>query len=238
VVSDTTTSAYPGATSSATLLPASTFARVVSATPATSLTSPTPEDRTRSVSEHAASQVSGASHTASAPSGSVSMPKTAPTLSGSTPLAERPTPPNVVTIKPPANYHSMLTSGKQGYHQPKVLLDLHVASLSPIPKSYRGALVDQNWRAATSEEFFAHQKNNNWGLVPRPSGANIVTGKWVYHHKFHSDGSLERYKARWVLCGFTQHPRNDFDETFSPVVKPATIRTTLTVALFHSLHVH
>jgi hypothetical protein len=132
----------------------------------------------------------------------------------------------------------MLTRGKRGFRQPKVRLDLHVAPLSPVPKSYRGALADQNWRAAMSEEFSALQKNNTWDLVPRPSGANIVTGKWVYRHKFRSDGSLERYKARWVLRGFTQRPGIDFDETFSPVVKPATIRTVLTVALFHRWPVH
>jgi hypothetical protein len=154
------------------------------------------------------------------------------------PLIEGTTPPNAVTVQPLANDHTMLTRGKRGFRQPKVRLDLHAAALSPIPKSYRGALADSNWRAAISEEFSALQKNNTWDLVPRPSGANIVTGKWVYRHKFRSDGSLERYKARWVLCGFTQRPGIDFDETFSPVVKPATIRTLLTVALFHSWPVH
>jgi hypothetical protein len=31
-----------------------------------------------------------------------------------------------------------------------------------------------------SEEFFALHKNNTWDLVPRPLGASIVTGKWVF----------------------------------------------------------
>jgi histone deacetylase 1/2 len=73
--------------------------------------------------------------------------------------------------------------------------------------------------------------NRTWELVPRPHGANIVTGKWIFRHKFQADGSLDRYKARWVLCGFTQRPGIDFDETFSPVVKPATVRTVLSLAV-------
>jgi histone deacetylase 1/2 len=89
-----------------------------------------------------------------------------------------------------------------------------------------------------TEEYSALLANNTWELVPRPSGSNIVTGKWVYRHKLRSDGSLERYKARWILRGFTQRPRIDFDETFSPVVKPASIRTVLTVALSNDWSVY
>jgi hypothetical protein len=37
--------------------------------------------------------------------------------------------------------------------------------------------------------------------------------------------------ARWVLQGFTQHSNVDYDETLSPVVKPVTVRTILTLAL-------
>ena len=66
----------------------------------------------------------------------------------------------------------------------------------------------------------------------------MVTGKWIFKHKFNADGSLERYKARWVLRGFSQHPGVDFLETFSPVVKPATVRTVLSLALSRRWPVH
>jgi hypothetical protein len=52
-------------------------------------------------------------------------------------------------------------------------------------------------------EFAALQRNRTWRLVDRPKGANVVTGKWLFKHKLNSDGSLERYKARWVVRGFT-----------------------------------
>jgi hypothetical protein len=75
-------------------------------------------------------------------------------------------------------------------------------------------------------------------LVPHPPGANLVTGKWVFQHKVLADGSLDHYKARWVLWGFTQRPGIDFAETFSPVVKPATVRVVLSVALSHDWPIH
>ncbi|WVZ59772.1 hypothetical protein U9M48_009871 [Paspalum notatum var. saurae] len=87
-------------------------------------------------------------------------------------------------------------------------------------------------------EYSALLANNTWDLIPRPSGSNIVTGKWVFKHKFKADGSLERYKARWVLRGFTQRPGIDFSETFSPVVKPATVRTVLSLALSRGWPIH
>jgi hypothetical protein len=88
------------------------------------------------------------------------------------------------------------------------------------------------------EEYGALLANRTWDLVPRPPRANVVTGKRIFKHKFQADGSLERYKARWVLRGFTQCPGVDFDETFSPVVKLATVRTVLSLALSRSWPIH
>jgi hypothetical protein len=88
------------------------------------------------------------------------------------------------------------------------------------------------------EEHRALINNNTWDLVARPSGTNVVSGKWIFKHKFNVDGTLERYKARWVIRGFTQRPGIDFDETFSPVVKPAIVRTVLSLALSRQWPVH
>jgi hypothetical protein len=49
------------------------------------------------------------------------------------------------------------------------------------------------------EEYGALISNGTWELVTRPQGSNVVTGKWVFTHKLRADGTLDRYKARWVL---------------------------------------
>jgi histone deacetylase 1/2 len=122
----------------------------------------------------------------------------------------------------------MTTRSKSGFLLPTAF---SATTLSPIPKTHRSALADPNWRRAMEEEYAALISNNTWDLVPCPSGTNIVRGKWVFHHKFNTDGSLDRYKARWVLRGFTQRPGIDYDETFSPVVKPVIVRIVLSLAL-------
>ena len=110
--------------------------------------------------------------------------------------------------------------------------------VSPVPSSVRDALADPHWCRAMEEEYAALLANQTWDLVPHPSGCNVVTGKWIWTHKRRADGTLERYKARWVLRGFTQRPGVDYDETFSPVVKPATVRTVLSLALSRTWPVH
>jgi hypothetical protein len=95
-------------------------------------------------------------------------------------------------------------TGEAGLPADRLTLSATLAStLSPVPSSVRAALIDPNWCRAMEEEFVVLIANNTWDLVPRPVGSNVVTGKWIFKHKFNSDGSLERYKARWVLHGFT-----------------------------------
>jgi hypothetical protein len=81
------------------------------------------------------------------------------------------------------------------------------------------------------EEYEALISNGTWELVPQPQGSTVVTGKWVFTHKLRADGILDRYRAHWVLRGFTQCPGVNYDETFSPVVKPATVHTVLATAV-------
>lgn len=82
-----------------------------------------------------------------------------------------------------------------------------------------------------TDELNALIDNNTWYLVPRTSAMNIIRCMWIFKHKTKAEGSLERYKARLVCDGRSQQVGVDCDKTFSWVVKSATIRAILSLAL-------
>lgn len=85
-----------------------------------------------------------------------------------------------------------------------------------------------------ADEHKALINNSTWTPVPHPPGANAVFGKWVFKHKIRSDGSLACYKACWIIHGYSQQSGIDYDDTFSPVMKPTTIRVDLSIAASRS----
>lgn len=88
------------------------------------------------------------------------------------------------------------------------------------------------------KEYPALMKNKTWHLVPPHKGINVIDCKWVYKIKRKPDGSLDRYKARLVAKGFKQRYGIDYEDTFSPVVKPATIRVVLSIAISRGWSLH
>jgi hypothetical protein len=83
-------------------------------------------------------------------------------------------------------------------------------------------------------EFDALMSNGTWSLCPRPLSQNIIRNKWVYKVKRLADGSIERFKASLVAKGFDQQCGVDYIETFSLVIKPSSIRITLSLAIHFS----
>ena len=82
------------------------------------------------------------------------------------------------------------------------------------------------------DEYSTLMRNNTWTLVPLPAGRTPIGSKWVFWVKYLPDGFIDKYKARLVARGFNQRAGFDYGETFSPVVKPTSIRIVLSITLF------
>jgi hypothetical protein len=139
-----------------------------------------------------------------------------------------PTPPTPPSPPPPPPVPRMTTRLQKGIKQPKKYTDgtIRYGMLTSTgePSNLAEALDDTRWCQAMQEEYNALMENKTWHLVPPSSTRNLIDCKWVYRVKKNANGTVDRFKARLVAKGFKQRYGIDYEDTFSPVVKAATIR--------------
>lgn len=93
--------------------------------------------------------------------------------------------------------------------------------------------LSPDWHQAMNVEFDTLLRNGTWTLAPLSPSMNLINLKWVFKIQRKADGSVERYKACVVAKGFHHQQGLDFGETFSPVIKPTTIRIVLSLVVSH-----
>jgi len=49
-----------------------------------------------------------------------------------------------------------------------------------------------------AKDYESIMKNDVWDVFPRLKGKSVVTSKWLFKIKHEVDGSIEKYKARFV----------------------------------------
>jgi len=136
-------------------------------------------------------------------------------------------------VNTPHRTRTMTTRSMNQIFKPK---QLHTVTKHPLPHTLEPTCVSQaitqlHWREAMSNELTALMKHGTWDLMPLPPNCTPVGCKWIFRVKRNADGSVDRFKARLVAKGFHQRPGVDYTETFSPIVKPATIRAVLSIAV-------
>ena len=115
-----------------------------------------------------------------------------------------------------------------------------------IPRNLSEALAQPDadkWQAAVDVELAAMEKHQVWEIVDLPPGKRAIGSRMIFDRKraeqvngIQQPDSTRKYKARLVAQGFTQVPGVDFNLTYAPVCKYATLRAVLAAAAHDDLH--
>jgi hypothetical protein len=98
------------------------------------------------------------------------------------------------------------------------------------PTCFEEAIQKKEWADAMTEEYQSIIKNDVWEIVFGSKSKDVVSSKWLFKIKHAADGSIEKYKARFVARGFSQKEGIDYEETFVPVARYTSIRTIIALA--------
>ena len=88
------------------------------------------------------------------------------------------------------------------------------------------------------EEYKSILNNYIWEVVPIPQGKLVVTSKWIYKIKHATDGSVEKFKARFVARGFSQKEGIDYDEILALVARYTSIIIIISLASIFNWNLH
>ena len=76
-----------------------------------------------------------------------------------------------------------------------------------ILETYKEVVNDSEngdlWKAAIREELLILLGNKTWEERVLLPDTHLISTKWVFSIKYKPDGTLERFKARLVVRGFT-----------------------------------
>jgi hypothetical protein len=75
--------------------------------------------------------------------------------------------------------------------------------LDEEPTCSKEAIQRKEWADAMTEEYQSIMKNEVWEIVPRLKNKDGVFYRWLFKIKHAANGSIEKYKARFVSHGFS-----------------------------------
>lgn len=96
--------------------------------------------------------------------------------------------------------------------------------------AYEHPTESGQWVDSIVDEFNSIEENEVWELVDLDKNTPTIGCRWVFKKKLRPNGSVSRYKSRLVARGFTQKKGVNFNETFAPVAKFASLRLLFAMA--------
>jgi hypothetical protein len=102
--------------------------------------------------------------------------------------------------------------------------------LEEEPTYFEESIQRKEWENAMTEEYQSIMKNEVWEIAPRLKSKDVVSSRWLFKIKHVVDGSIEKYKERFVVHGFSQKEGIDYEKTFAPVARYTSIKTIIALA--------
>ena len=91
----------------------------------------------------------------------------------------------------------------------------------------------ERWYESMQKEITDLIGNKTWTYVREdkiPNGHRLTKSKWVYKIKLKRDNTIDKWKSRFVACGYSQVKGVDWDESFSATLRATSFRTLLAIA--------
>ena len=82
---------------------------------------------------------------------------------------------------------------------------------------------------AIKSEIDSIMQNHTRELVELPKGCKPLGSKWIFKRKMKAYGSIDKYKARYVIKGYKQREDLDYFDTYSSVTIINSIRMILAI---------
>ncbi|CAB0009199.1 unnamed protein product, partial [Nesidiocoris tenuis] len=129
-------------------------------------------------------------------------------------------------------------------HRPKQFPDFVTYFASQphddVPMSAKQALSSPQapeWSEAMAAELSSLEENDTYEWVDLPKGKRPLSMKWVFRLKPSEQNSI-KFKARLVVRGCHQKEGIDYKDTFSPVIRNASLRYLFALAVKENLNIH
>jgi hypothetical protein len=119
--------------------------------------------------------------------------------------------------------------------------DFTVYLVDDTPKTLSEAYASldaEYWKEADCNEMDSILINGTWELCNLPVECKPVGCKWIFKKKMKPDGTIDKFKVRLVVKGFTQKEGEDYFDTYSPVVRMTTICMLVALAACRDLLIH
>jgi hypothetical protein len=119
-------------------------------------------------------------------------------------------------------------------------LALMSTNIHDEPSTYAeavGCTNKEHWIQAMKLELDQLSEQNTWELVHPLPNRKPLRGRWVYKIKTDKDNNIIKYKARWVVKGYSQVYGLDYLETFANTTRIEIIRFLLFLAAYLDLEI-